>query len=242
MKYLNSEIEISIEEVWKLIASVNKAVLYIHENYIYPVIAEELPYRINFSRVVRQIRWCIENNPEKVNMLYKDICLLHSYMDVAEELSDIVLQPKNVRDSIRAFQDLISQYIDDKKVCVTPKGLSVYFKENEDVKFTLRESEVWEADSLEWEEVIFGDDDTELALNNLSSGECKIIMLAFYATFAEGDNLIMDEPELSISILWQNRLIRDLLDYGQFQSIIVATHSPYIARDVSLAEFIEYLP
>ena len=248
-EYLKNTNKLNIEEVKDLINIVDKKVIYVHENYICPILAEELPYRINFARLVKQIEWYIEHKPEKINVFFREVCLLRSYIEIYEKLLRYVLYTENVSDSIRAFQDLVSQYIEDKKICITPKGLRVYLKEEENVAYRFRLEESWlieswcfEESEMPIEEIVFPDVDTEISLNGLSSGECKIIMLAFYATFAEQNILIMDEPELSISILWQQKLIRDLLDYGQFKSIVVSTHSPYIARDNSLTEYIEYLP
>lgn len=52
----------------------------------------------------------------------------------------------------------------------------------------------------------------------------------------------MDEPELSTSIVWQETMLPVILDYGNFKSIVIATHSPYIVRDDVLKNYIEYLP
>lgn len=82
----------------------------------------------------------------------------------------------------------------------------------------------------------------EIRLDKLSSGESKIIALCFLALCSDYAILILDEPELSISIIWQEKLLVDLLDYGTFTSIVVATHSPYIARHETLSEYINYLP
>lgn len=53
---------------------------------------------------------------------------------------------------------------------------------------------------------------------------------------------MLDEPELSLSLIWQEKLIPDMLKYTQAKQIIVSTHSPYIANDESLTDYITYLP
>ena len=240
LTYINENKEYSEQQAKKLIDMVGKELLYVHQNYIFPLLAEELPFRIHLTQLINRINWGVQKNRKEA---YKKECaLLESYLEVYDELKEIVLDTEMVADSIRSFQDLITQYIDDKVICVTPRGLNVYLKRESSFGYTSETYDDWVSEAMQEEEMIFGDSDTEMSANSLSSGECKIIMLAFYATFADRAVLIMDEPELSISILWQQNLMRDLLDYGRFKSIIVATHSPYIARDDSLEAYIHYLP
>jgi predicted ATP-dependent endonuclease of OLD family len=40
--------------------------------------------------------------------------------------------------------------------------------------------------------------------------------------------LIIDEPELSLSIEWQEMILPDILKSGKCKSLIAATHSPFI--------------
>lgn len=151
------------------------------------------------------------------------------------------MSPNYFSNYIRSFQEIISQYITDKEIRITPRGILLYVKSNHNVdaidKSSKRIDFSDDDDSFNDNNILFS-----IPLNSLSSGERKIIALAFYAIFADRAILIMDEPELSVSILWQERLLADLLDYGNFNSIIIATHSPYIARDDSLSDYIEYLP
>ena len=64
----------------------------------------------------------------------------------------------------------------------------------------------------------------------LSSGEKQILILLTEALLRVDEPVvyIADEPELSLHILWQEKLLRSLVELsGQIQ-IIVATHSPDI--------------
>ena len=64
----------------------------------------------------------------------------------------------------------------------------------------------------------------------LSSGEKQILILLTQALLREGKPVVytVDEPELSLHILWQEKLLESLVTLsGQIQ-IIVATHSPDI--------------
>ncbi len=69
----------------------------------------------------------------------------------------------------------------------------------------------------------------------LSSGEQHVLYLYYELLFNIGpDSLILiDEPELSLHILWQQEFLSDLgriIDLSEFD-IVVATHSPQIIHD-----------
>ncbi|MDJ0845475.1 AAA family ATPase [Crocosphaera sp.] len=69
-----------------------------------------------------------------------------------------------------------------------------------------------------------------IELNNLSSGEKQIISL-FSKVYLEAEEdfiLIIDEPELSISVEWQQMLLPDIMKSGKCKRLIAATHSPFI--------------
>ena len=131
--------------------------------------------------------------------------------------------------NIRALKDLLAQYLTEYDIVIAPKGMALYFQTGE-------------GGTEINEDITIFSGKNELSLDKLSSGECKIIALCFLALCSDYALLILDEPELSVSIIWQEKLLVDLLDYGTFTSIVVATHSPYIARHESLAEYINYLP
>jgi predicted ATPase len=75
--------------------------------------------------------------------------------------------------------------------------------------------------------------DIDLAV--LSSGEKQIVSLFAHIFLGEVDNLIIfiDEPELSLSVIWQERLITDILQSDRTRYLAVVTHSPFIFDKVS---------
>ena len=64
----------------------------------------------------------------------------------------------------------------------------------------------------------------------LSSGEKQILILLTEALLRVDDPVvyIADEPELSLHITWQEKLLRSLVELGGQMQVIVATHSPDI--------------
>jgi energy-coupling factor transporter ATP-binding protein EcfA2 len=74
-------------------------------------------------------------------------------------------------------------------------------------------------------------DGVDVDLQNLSSGEKQILSLFAFLMFSpppRGTMLIIDEPELSLSVSWQKRLMSDLISTGRPDIIVAATHSPFI--------------
>ncbi|MDR2170050.1 MAG: AAA family ATPase [Planctomycetaceae bacterium] len=74
-----------------------------------------------------------------------------------------------------------------------------------------------------------------LELSDLSSGEQHEIVLLFDLLFqAASDTLVLiDEPEISLHIVWQKAFLADMLRIIKLRkiSVLVATHSPQIVND-----------
>ena len=69
----------------------------------------------------------------------------------------------------------------------------------------------------------------EVDLNDLSSGEKQVIsLLARLYLYPEQKIVLIDEPELSLSIDWQKRLLPDLLLSPSCAQLLAITHSPFI--------------
>lgn len=75
-------------------------------------------------------------------------------------------------------------------------------------------------------------DDKELPLSELSSGEKQELILFFNLIFKTNDDslLLIDEPEISLHVVWQENFINDLMEIIRNSKIkaIIATHSPQI--------------
>lgn len=75
-------------------------------------------------------------------------------------------------------------------------------------------------------------DGRPLPLSKLSSGEKQEILLFFDLIFNTNDDLLLliDEPELSLHVSWQQQFLDDLLRVTKINrlQVIIATHSPQI--------------
>lgn len=84
-------------------------------------------------------------------------------------------------------------------------------------------------------------------LEQLSSGEKQIVSI-FSQIYLELDKkyvVLFDEPELSLSIYWQENLLPDIIASGNCMFLMAVTHSPFIFGDtlqkytVGIHEFIK---
>lgn len=73
----------------------------------------------------------------------------------------------------------------------------------------------------------FSNKDIDLAY--LSSGEKQIAAL-FSKIFLENKNcfIIIDEPELSLSVKWQKQFLEDIYKSDYCKGLFAVTHSPFI--------------
>lgn len=121
------------------------------------------------------------------------------------ELIKLFIKIDELSSPLKKFSDLITKYFYPFK------------------KLYLRESD---------NRVVIADQfENEIELYNLSSGEKQI--LAFFAflflnKFESVRYIIVDEPELSLSVSWQKSLIRDIVDSSPGTYVCCATHSPFI--------------
>lgn len=73
-------------------------------------------------------------------------------------------------------------------------------------------------------------EDTSIPISELSSGEKQLIILLTEALLQKGKEtlFIADEPELSLHIEWQRKVISSIKKLNPNSQVIVATHSPEI--------------
>nr|WP_253816273.1 AAA family ATPase [Myxococcus xanthus] len=67
-------------------------------------------------------------------------------------------------------------------------------------------------------------------LRDLSSGEKQIVSLFAHLYLEQQKSfvVIIDEPELSLSVDWQRKLLPDIVQSGRCSFLAAATHSPYV--------------
>lgn len=82
---------------------------------------------------------------------------------------------------------------------------------------------------------VIGDDGSALDLEMLSSGEQHELVLLYELLFETSENslVMIDEPELSLHVSWQEAVLEDLQDMAYLSNfrVLLATHSPQIIGD-----------
>lgn len=126
---------------------------------------------------------------------------------------------------ISSFCNLCSEYIQDKKFVYDSTKFNFSIVPINPIK---------EGDTLDF--------------SDLSSGEKQIVSLFSHLYLSKHQNffVLIDEPELSISVPWQRRFLTDIRN-GEFcKGLIAVTHSPFIYQNElrpythSLGEFISF--
>ena len=76
--------------------------------------------------------------------------------------------------------------------------------------------------------VTLGEAEEAIESDKLSGGEKQMLSFLCYNIFSENAAIFIDEPELSLHVDWQRRLLPTLLEQGTGNQFFIATHSPFI--------------
>lgn len=74
--------------------------------------------------------------------------------------------------------------------------------------------------------------DEDIGIDLLSSGEKHLVRILLESLSAQGNCIIIDEPELSLHIDWQHELVNAMRTVNPNLQIVMATHSPDIMANV----------
>lgn len=129
------------------------------------------------------------------------------YEDLINSIAEYVSRNYNLAESIIIFKDIVNDIFMNKTLVIPPTGkIGVYMQNG-----------------------------TALPLQKLSSGEKQILIIFYTLLFhaAPGSVVILDEPENSLHVGWQQKLGNVFLDICRVRNIqmIVATHSPQVIHD-----------
>lgn len=139
-----------------------------------------------------------------------------------QKLIDSYEKQKELDNSVKLFRDVCNKYLLNKKVFYDESAIKIFVKSEES--------------------------DAEIALSQLSSGEKQIISIFSKIYLSDLNSrfiVLFDEPELSLSMLWQKNLLPDIINSKKCKFLLAVTHSPFIFDNeldqyaVGLSEYIQ---
>lgn len=155
-----------------------------------------------------------DNIPQKdkdgILKLLKDKAKLKEKKDLVSfifKLIDIYNEHKHLDDKIKNFRDVCNEYLVDKQFRYDESSVDLDIYRN--------------------------GTDEKVEINKLSSGEKQIISIFSKIYLEKTENLIVlfDEPELSLSLPWQKRLLPDIMNSEKCKFLLAVTHSPFIFQN-----------
>lgn len=126
-----------------------------------------------------------------------------------EQLLAVYKKQEKYDSAIKSFCKVCNKYLHDKELVFDESNV------------TLRIFRKFK-DGIHYED--------EVHLNQLSSGEKQIVSIfsRIYLDVGKRYIILLDEPELSLSIYWQENLLPDLIASGNCEFLMAVTHSPFI--------------
>lgn len=177
---------------------------------------------IVFSRLADKIDPSVKN--KITDMLDENTVLgdkYHQYLiSIISELTSIYEKNKQIDDNLENFKNVCNTYLVNKSINYDKFKIECKVEQNNTKQ--------------------------PIILKNLSSGEKQIISLfsKLYLNLEEKNIILFDEPELSLSILWQKRLVPDIINSSRCSFMAIITHSPFIfdndfrERAIDIKEYI----
>ncbi len=130
-----------------------------------------------------------------------------------QKLINMHEKQKERESDVEKFRDVCNKYLVDKKIFYDESAIKISIMSDRNSK--------------------------DIALSKLSSGEKQIISMFSKIYLSDKDKrfiMLFDEPELSLSILWQKQLLPDIINSKKCDFLLAVTHSPFIF-DNELDEF-----
>lgn len=126
---------------------------------------------------------------------------------------------------------ILNQYRREKDEKIFAK--SDLFKQlmNDFFSVTYKNIEITDASDIFIEQTDeYTNEKLRLSMYDLSSGEKQLLIILLTALLSNNENivLLLDEPEVSLHIGWQQKLIDSILELNENCQLIIATHSPSI--------------
>ncbi|MBE4352978.1 AAA family ATPase [Vibrio parahaemolyticus] len=192
------------------------------------------------NRLIEKIRKGSSESFEDLNDALQDLDRRRKFISSTgivvnsndSELTQIKEEQKDLVNTLKLYIDDSHKKLDPYDSLAEKIDL---FRKIINKRFKHKELVVNEKDGMVFESSIISDKSGKAQIipqSKLSSGEQNELILFYKLIFntEDGDLILIDEPELSLHISWQNKFINDLKEVTSLTdvSIVIATHSPDI--------------
>lgn len=185
-----------------------------------------IPYRTEniLKELVALVEWTMSNSVQKASQeIYRELQASLATVDSSDESAAPILEIYRnalhrsaerelaLLRPLRQFELTVNAFLKDKKIVIghnesafVPTGkLSVTFN------------------------------GSAYELESLSSGERQIVTMLYFATrdFVANGVVLIDEPEISLHVDWQRKILSQISSHAPDKQIIACTHSPEIGAD-----------
>ncbi len=130
-----------------------------------------------------------------------------NYLKLVADMEEYVSNNYTIAESIVVFQDIINMFMVNKSFRINNGKMTV-----------------------------LAQDGINLSLDTLSSGEKHLLVMFYKLLFQteKGSVVLIDEPEISLHVSWQQKIGAVLTDICRLRDlqVLVATHSPQIIHDM----------
>ena len=142
----------------------------------------------------------------------EDRVVIHFLTRLIKLHKDQQAKEKNARE----FVQVCNQYLSGKELTYDNMNFGINIRQFSNITYNSQRKEP-----------------EKLEMSMLSSGEKQIVSLFSQIYLSEIANyfVIIDEPELSLSVPWQKRFLPDILNSGRCTGLIAVTHSPFICEN-----------
>ena len=133
---------------------------------------------------------------------------------LSEIISEYNSEVNSIRTRVRNYLDTVNKFIHDsgKEIVFNKAGVLRFVRENEDEP-----------------------NRAEHQIYSLSSGEIQLVVILTHLYFnpevEKANVFIIDEPELSLHVQWQQKFVDGIIEASEETQFILATHSPTIILD-----------
>lgn len=191
----------------------------IDEQTIEPILSR-IPQAILTENERRRLRDIIQKIRVSGSIVEEDKVVAH----FLSQLIDLYKVQQDRETDVREFVRVGNQYLSGKELVYDNSNFNLYVRQKDTHT-----------------------DISQIQLRMLSSGEKQIVSL-FSHIYLSGQPeffVVIDEPELSLSVPWQKRFLPDILATQKCSGLIAVTHSPFIFENEldefthSLEEFAE---